>query len=58
MINMLEDGVDSSSLGNLHGMVIIPRKLKMDQLQYHVICGSQMTQETTVINGSNGAKTK
>jgi len=58
-INMLEDGADSHPLmSNLHRMVTIPRKLNMDQLQYHLISESQMTQETAVINSSDRAKWK
>jgi hypothetical protein len=33
-------------------------ELNMDQLQYHLISDSQMTQETNVINGSDGARRK
>jgi hypothetical protein len=36
----MQDGVDC----NLQRMVTIPRKLNMDQLQYHLISDSQMAQ--------------
>jgi hypothetical protein len=56
---MLEDGADSNPLmGNLQRMVTILRKFNMDQLQYHLISESQLTQETNVINRSDGAKKK
>jgi hypothetical protein len=38
MIIIMEDGGDNNPLmGNLQRMVTIPRKLNMDQLQYHLI---------------------
>jgi hypothetical protein len=59
MINVLQDGADSNPLmGNLKRMVTMPRKLNTDQLQYHLISDSQMTQETNVIQRSDGARRK
>jgi hypothetical protein len=53
------DGVDSNPLmSNLQRLVIILRKVNIDQLQYHLTSESHMTQEATVINGSKGAKRK
>jgi hypothetical protein len=50
MINVLQDGVESNPvMDNLKRMVTIPRKLNMDQFQYHLISDSQMTQETNLI---------
>jgi len=43
---------------NKQRLVTIPRKLNVDQLQYRVTSESQMTQETTEINASDGAKRK
>jgi hypothetical protein len=54
MMKVLKGGVDS----NLKRMVTVPRKLNTDQLQYPLILESQMTQETNVINGSDGARRK
>jgi hypothetical protein len=59
MINVLQDGVDSNPvMDNLKRIVTIPRKLNMDQLQYHLISDSQMTEETNVIQRSDGARRK
>jgi hypothetical protein len=54
MINILEDEVGS----NLQRMVIVLRKLHMDQLQYHLISESQMTQEIIVLSSSDEANRK
>jgi hypothetical protein len=45
-------------MDNLERMVTIPRKLGMDQLQYNLVLGSQMTWETNVINASDGGRRK
>jgi hypothetical protein len=59
MMNMLDNAVQSNPLmNNLQRVVTIPKKVNMEQPQYHLVSESHVKQETNVINGSDGAMRK